>query len=66
MCRENTIKRVAGQGLTPNRYRSRDMPVGNVRSTEDSRNARLGQGIWQSVTAAGKSESSFARFGTER
>ena len=26
----------------------------NVRYTEDSRNARLGQGIWQSVTAAGK------------
>ena len=26
----------------------------NVRYTEDSRNARFGQGIWQSVTAAGK------------
>jgi hypothetical protein len=25
----------------------------NVRFTEDSRNAQLGQGIWKSVTAAG-------------
>ena len=25
----------------------------NVRYTEDSRNAQLGQGVWQSVTAAG-------------
>ena len=35
-------------------HSSSTLPLaGNVRYTEDSRNARLGEGIWQSVTAAG-------------